>query len=118
RAVEPVAAELALSQPALEKSNIAEVCGRCLFPRALKHPGLDIHGHDFASRPDVLGDGDGKAARTTAGVQHGHAQLQIQTLDDDRRSIGFREGTVELHQPAHPYPAWHRTGAGRDPPTG
>ena len=89
RPVEPVAAEFALSQPALEKSNIGELCGLGFFPGALEHPGLDIHGHGFASRPDVPGDGDGKAARTTAGIQHRHARLQIQTLDDDRRPIWF-----------------------------
>jgi hypothetical protein len=64
----------------------------------------------------VPGNGDGNAARTTAGIQHGHARLQIQTLDDDRRPIGFREGTVDLHQPAQPYRARDRMAAGTDAP--
>src|SRR5262249_34024430 len=116
RSVEPVGVEFALSQPALEKSNIGEVCGLRFFPGALEHPGLDIHGHDFASRADLPGDRDGNPTRTTAGIQHGHARLQIQTLNDDRRAIGFREGTVQLHQPTQPYRTGDRMAAGTDEP--
>src|SRR5262245_14467576 len=86
------------------------------FSRALKHAGLNIHSHDFALRPDAPRDRDGKSAGTAAGIQHGHARLQLQTLDDGRCPIGLREGIVELHQPAQPYRTGDRTAAGTDAP--
>src|SRR5262245_31708693 len=95
---------------------LARLAAAAFFPRALKHPGLNIHGHDFALRPDLPGDRDGKPTGTAAGIQHGHARLQLQTLDDDRCLIGLREGIVDLHQPAQPYRTGDRTAAGTDAP--
>src|SRR5262249_14844902 len=46
----------------------------------------------------------------------GHAGLQLQPLNDHRRAIGFREGTVQLHQPAQPYRTGDRMAAGTDAP--
>src|SRR5262249_47753340 len=53
---------------------------------------------------------------TTPGVQYGHSWLEIQTLNYDCCSIGFREGIVQFHQPAQPCRAGDRMATGRDAP--
>ena len=77
---------------------------------------MNIHGHDFALRPNLPGDRNGKPAGTTAGIQHGHTGLELQTLDDDGCPIGFREGIVQLHQPPQPYRTGDRAAAGTNAP--
>ena len=74
---------------------------------------LEMAGHPDSIRTafDIVRRGE-----PTAGIQHGHTGLELQTLDDDGCPIGFREGIVQLHQPPQPYRTGDRAAAGTNAP--
>lgn len=101
-AIEPVALELAFTGAGLNKSDICKLCGPRSVSGARQHAGLHIQCNNGASFADAFCKRNYQTSRSATDVQYGHAGSNVQAVDDDGGSIGFRKRIIAFDKPAQP----------------